>query len=705
MILRKSDWNRPGYENAIVHFSTTNTSFLKLAYTQKEMGVKAWYTCLALINPELEHVDPFDPSLSLEVKAMVALEMFLNPWYFFREVVRVPQDGADPVPFKIHRGSFALIWTFFNNIDIALLLIRQQGKTVVVSSLLVYLNRILKNSRTLLITKDAGLRSETIDKMKRIRDALPQYLWVFSKTDADNSEIFTYNARNNKLVTCIAQGNIAAAQKAARGLTSARLFSDETAFTRFIRAMLPAALASGTTARRIAEDEGIPYGNVFTTTPGKRDEEDGKFVYDLFHDGYYWDDKLIDIATRDELLEIIRTNSKGDGLLIHAPFNHRQLGMSDLELYDAMANARGTREEKLRDFGLQWTAGSLSSPLSVDEATMVRDSVVISIPYMEVFKNSYILKWYYTEGDLPIKLRKKHIVGVDTSDAVGRDNISIVITCSESLATVATAIINESNLIVFANWLADILTKYENTILVIERKSSAPTIIDSLLITLPSRKIEPTRRIFNSVVQNRSNDDADLKDFKKSSRVRDEGFYETYRKYFGFVTTGASRKLLYGEVLQTAVRMAGNKVCDKQLADELLGLVVKDGRIDHKSSGNDDTVISWLLCCWFMLFGKRLEYYGVSNRVLMKRNSISENSETFDTEEYEQELEEQEELRHEIDALCSKISGNRNPFLQSTLERELRVKLTKLDLDTSQASTVGELQELVRNKKLTSRYL
>ncbi len=706
MILREQDWHRPEYEDAIVHFKTKNKSFLKLAYVQRAMGVKHWYCCLALIQPELEDVDPQDPTLSLEMKTKIAYEMFINPWYFFREIAQVPQEGADPVAFKIHRGSFALIWTFFNNIDIALLLIRQQGKTVVVATLLVYLKRILKNSRTILITKDAGLRSETIDKMKKIRDTLPRYLWVASRHDADNSEVFTYLTRNNKLITAIAQSNMASAQNAGRGLTSARLFSDECAFTRYIRAMLPAALASGTTARRIAEEEGVPYGNVFTTTPGKRDEADGKYIYELFHDGYYWDDKLIDVPTRRELIELIRANSKGDRVLLHAPFNHRQLGMTDLELYDAMANASGTREEKLRDFGLQWTAGSLSSPLTVDESKMIRESVVDPIPHHEVFPNNYCLKWYYSEDDIPEKMQKKHIIGLDTSDAVGRDNISLMMTNSETLETAASAIINESNLIVFANWIADILVKYPNTILVIERKSSAPTIIDSLLITLPAKGVEPTRRIFNQITQNRGSDDVDLKEFKKSTRPRDERFYETYRKYFGFVTTGASRKLLYGEVLQTAVRMAGNKVKDKGLANELLALVVKDGRIDHKASGNDDAVIAWLLSCWFMLFGKRLDYYGVSNRVLMKRHHVNEvDGETFDSEEYEREQEEQEHLSEEIDELCSRIASNRNPFTKTTLERELRVKLSELRLDTSQATTVGELQELIRNEKLQSRYL
>ena len=702
MILRESDWKY--FPDAVAHYETKNASFLKLAYIHKKQGIKHWYGCLALTKASLKDVNAHANNLTLDQKAQVVHEFFVNFWYYFREVSMVPQDGSDPVPFQIHRGSFALIWAFFNNIDIALLLIRQQGKTIALAALLVYLKRVLKNARTLLITKDSGLRIETISKMKQMRDALPGYAWSHSRNDADNTEIFTYVSRSNKLITAIAQNSKESALNAGRGLTAARLVSDETAFTKFVRIMLPAALAAGTTARRIAEAEGIPYGNIFTTTPGKRDEEDGKYVFTMFHDGMYWEESFLDIESRERLADIVYRGGKGDRTLIHAPFTHRQLGLTDLDLYKAMSNAGGTREEKMRDFGLRWTAGSLSSPLTVDESNMVSDSVK-EVAHTEIFANNYVVNWYYTEMEKQIKMQSKHILGLDTSDAVGRDNIQLHICNSENLETAGTATVNESNLIVFANWLSDIMTKYPETILVIERKSSAATIIDSLLLTLPIRGIEPTRRIFNRIVQDRDSNDSDFIEFKKSAKPRSEKFYEIYRKHFGFITSGTSRKLLYGEVLQTAVRMAGDKIKDKGLASELLALVVKDGRIDHKASGHDDAVIAWLLACWFMLFGKRLDYYGVSNRILMKRMSSKGRGEDFDDESYEREEEEQSRLHDEIDNLCTVISTNKNPFLRSKYERQLRVLLSKLKLDTTQAATVGELQELIKNEKLQSRYL
>ncbi len=701
MILRKVDWG--SYPEGAYNLDTNNASYLKLAYTHRTLGVEHWYCCLALHDTELVGVDPYAADLTFEQKARVAYEMLTNPWFHFREIAKVPQEGADPCAFGIHRGSFTLIWVFFNNIDIALLLIRQQGKTIVLSELIMYLKRILRNSRTILLTRGSDLRIETISKVKSMRDCLPGYLWVHQRDDADNTEVFTYNNRNNKLITVIAQNSKEAALNAARGLTTARLFSDETAFTRFIRIMLPAAAAAGTTARKIAEAEGIPYGNIFTTTPGKRDEADGAFVYKLFHDGFFWEEALMDVPDREKLIELINMNSKGDRTLIHAPFNHRQLGMSDLDLYKAMANAGGTHEEKLRDFGLQWTAGSMSSPLTVEEAEKIRESGT-SPRHLEIHRDNYIVRWYYSEEEIAEKLKVKHIIGLDTSEAVQRDAISMVIINSETMETAAVSSINESNLVTYANWLGDFLIRYENTILVIERKSTAPTMIDALLLKLPANGIDPCRRIYSTVIQNREEDDPLLKDFQRYRSARDARFYDSVRKYFGFQTNAASRDLLYSDCLKNAVRIAGHNVRDKSLMSELLGLVVKNDRIDHTSDAHDDCVIAWLMACWFLLYGRRLDHYGVSNRILMKRQ-LSNSSDDVSTEDIVREDEEQKALLAEIDSICSQLVNCRNPFVKTNLDRQLRLLLGQLNMDTSTAATVSELQEVVRSERIKMRYL
>ncbi len=69
---------------------------------------------------------------------------------------------------------------------------------------------------------------------------------------------------------------------------------------------------------------------------------------------------------------------------------------------------------------------------------------------------------------------------------------------------------------------------------------------------------------------------------------------------------------LYRDILQASAKGAADKVRDVRLCGEITGLVMRNGRIDHKASGNDDTVISWLLGHWLLAEGRNLECYGLN---------------------------------------------------------------------------------------------
>ena len=96
----------------------------------KKMGVKNHLFMLVLSQPELVGVDPHSPNLTEEQKHRIAYEAKTNPWYFFRECLRVPSQGGEPVPYELHRANMALIWCFFNSVDTYLTMPRQKGKTV-----------------------------------------------------------------------------------------------------------------------------------------------------------------------------------------------------------------------------------------------------------------------------------------------------------------------------------------------------------------------------------------------------------------------------------------------------------------------------------------------------------------------------------------------------------------------------------------------
>ena len=95
---------------------TKNTSFLKTCNVLKTLGIKNYKFPLTLYDPKLMGVDPYDPTLSEEMKARVIVELRQNYWYFIREVVHIPVPGGFNV-YGLHRGNVALSWCLINNLN------------------------------------------------------------------------------------------------------------------------------------------------------------------------------------------------------------------------------------------------------------------------------------------------------------------------------------------------------------------------------------------------------------------------------------------------------------------------------------------------------------------------------------------------------------------------------------------------------------
>jgi hypothetical protein len=112
----------------MIHYNTTNLSFLKIYHLLKEKGVKNNTFFLELLDESLEYIDPFnEDNLSDEMKERILLECAINPWYFLRECVRIPAAGL--VRYDLNLGTLAFNWAVLNNFNTFMVLPRQCGKT------------------------------------------------------------------------------------------------------------------------------------------------------------------------------------------------------------------------------------------------------------------------------------------------------------------------------------------------------------------------------------------------------------------------------------------------------------------------------------------------------------------------------------------------------------------------------------------------
>ena len=703
MILFLNDWAR--FPGAIADTKTTNTSFIRLASVYRQMGVRNHLFHLSLLQPALQGVNPFALDLTDEQKVAIALECRWNPWYCLREIIQLPpQGGPDPIRYVANRGNIALTWSFFNHIDFALIQPRQTGKSASTDCIWITVLYLMGHHTAIqLLTKDDALRRENIERLKGIRNNLPPYLNPTTPADADNKEMLTCVARGNIFKTAVGRSDKAAADNVGRGLTSPIFHSDETPYTRNIHISLGVALASTKAARDNAAKAGGLYSNVFTTTAGKKDTTEGKYAYRLIHSGMYWNELLLDCEDIRQVESTILRNSISRKPFINGTFSHRQLGKSDAWLIEAIENAKARGDVANRDYFNIWTSGTESSPLSVQLNEVVKSSEKDPL-YVDVTKDKYCIRWYIPRNTIAEQMEStSHLLCLDTSNAIGRDANGIVLLDIRTMGVIAAANLAEANLFRFSKWIVDFMILYPKVTLVIENKSSAQGIIDTLLSILPMYGIDPFKRIYNRIVESPEKYEDVYTEISRPLSTRVESVYLKNKGLFGFNTTGNNRAFLYDTVLQHAVKTTGHLINDVVLSEEILSLVTKNDRVDHQDGGHDDVCMAWLLGHWFVKFSKNLHVYGIDmNDCLLY---VTDNGAVATPEETEKALR-KKRLSLEIDRLKGELVTEdiqANLFKIELRIRRMLEEFNTLGGDILNLEDVIKEAEAMRKKRRTLR--
>lgn len=698
MILFADDWAK--YPGAIADVNTKNTTWLEMAKVYHHMGIKNHMFPLALHDASLINVDPFDPDISLENQFRVAMECKVNPWYYFREIARVPAgSGEDAASLQANRGNIALYWCFFNHVMVFLIQIRQTGKSVSADELITYLLNIrCKNTDINLLTKDDLLRAKNIKRLKDIDVELPFYLKQRTKADANNNEQITVKSLGNTFTTHVPQASPKAADKVGRGLTSPIFFLDESPFQNNAHISIPAALAAGNNARERAAKNDEPYGTVFTTTSGKKDTKEGAYIYRLLNEAMPFNEILYDAKDPVELEQIIRKASrtikggKGGGTFrVNITLNHKQLGKTDEWLKKNIEDAAVDDEAQVdRDFFNRWTSGSLSSPLSIETMEKIRASER-EPSYVEISRQGYTTNWFVAQNMIESQLASgKHVLSMDTSDASGGDDISLRVIDVSDGRLVACGTYNETNIITFSQWVAEWFIRFESIIGIIERRSTGVAVLDQLLLILPSMGIDPFKRLFNRVVNDSDEEPERFKEIQVPFERRSQDIYVKYKKHFGFATSGSgitSRSELYSTTLQSMAKQVGDVVFDKVTIDQILSLIIKNGRVDHPAGEHDDMCIAILLGHWFLTQGKNLGFYGFDiNKILYKARQKSMKESMGNYDYYYQES-----LRTQLSSVLDKIKNETNEFILQKLESEARFIAQRIDRKENETMTIEEL--------------
>ena len=631
-ILFAEDWER--YPNAIVHTSTKNRTWVRQALMYRDhFKIKNYKWCLALMNPALEFVDTYSPDLTNAQKLDIIHECSINPWYFYREVLRIPAKiGLKHSMFRVDRGTLATLWLYHNHIDTTNIQLRQTGKTIKLEAVPIWLLTVGTFGTNILYgTIDSTKQADCVRSIKEKLSLLPPYIYNPIKgKDFDNRSQVSNVRRKNYIEFAIGQKDKRVAEQAGRGYSLANKFWDEVAETINCHLAISAASNSSNAVVDQAREQGEPHGSIFACTAGSLDRVEGKFYHNLAASGMCWAEILLDSINEQDLRETVGTNSK-DALapLVDITMSWRQLGLDEQRFNEIVAiakrEANGDMDKVRRECYSVWSRGGVTNPLTKPQLETIFNSECEPVD-QEKTKEKVIIRWYKDKNKvLALAKEGKVGIGIDTSQGVNKDACSVTVTNLANLETLARADISRINLQTYADFVSKLLISIPDSLLVIENKASGQGIIDACILALHVIGEDPFKRIYNMIYQDPERHRRAYDTIQMTSlRKRTPEFYNEYKGLFGFCTNAKLRGQLYDGVLTEAVKLAGSLIKDRTLSGQIRVLEEKNGRVDHPSGGNDDAVISWLLIIWFCLYGRNHKQYTISAPVILSETVSTE---------------------------------------------------------------------------------
>jgi hypothetical protein len=450
-----------------------------------------------------------------------------------------------------------------------------------------------------------------------------------------------------------------------------------------------------------ARENNAHHGIILATTAGKKDERDGKFAYEILMNSFPFTDLIYDCKDHDDLKKMVLAGS-ANGFAVNCTFSHRMLGISDAQHYDNIKKAMISGEDSDRDYFNVWTSGGRGSPLTAEQLDTIRanqreDFVAEIDPKMR-----YMTKWYVSLKVRDELMEEGNIaVGIDTSEAGGKDEIAMQYVDLTTLEVIGTCYVNNTNIIEYSLWLFDQMMRWPKLVAIIERKSTGVAVIDQLLLSFRLSGVNAFKRLYNSIVQDSDKYKDVMEEIRRATKYTYGDLYTQYKSAFGFKTSGTgdnARSLLYGRVFQEAVRHSMDRINDIKTIDQIMTLEVINGRVDHPKGAHDDGVVAWLLTMWLAKFGQNLSYYGIDSTNLMTstliKKSITEMS-AFDRKQLF--------LRDEIKRVADLLASAKDHFVIMRLETELKNLAAQIVEEEGETFSISDVIKKTReNKRINS---
>jgi hypothetical protein len=334
-------------------------------------------------------------------------------------------------------------------------------------------------------------------------------------------------------------------------------------------------------ASQNARANGMPYGITITTTPNNTDVPAGAYCYQIMTKAAKWSLDCFDMDD-EKLDDYIRKNSENDFIFVQ--YTYKELGRDDAWLQDQIRQCQGNFRKIKREILLEWTASMDESLFNEDQLMKIKE--YIKEPKSRIFINNYPITFYETPD-----LNMNYILSCDVGGGLSHDNSVINIIHPEDFHVVGDFRNSKIDTDNFRKLIYDLMTVYfKNSVLVIERNSYG---LDILQILMKDQIIEP--RMYREPR------------VSLGEKTQTDGFTvkrKTQTIIYGVDTNINSRNSMM-DILQALVDTEYDKFVSPNIYSDLCTLQrKKNGKIEHSSTGHDDSLMAYLIFRYAVYYGK-----------------------------------------------------------------------------------------------------
>lgn len=595
--------------NKFYDLGTPNKSFLQVAKDLKTLGIRNFYFMLEIYDYSLINVDPHacdkdgNCTLSKDQVSRIINECARNPWYFIREVCRIPDQGGTSVSYKANRGNVAQAWCIWKGLDSWLCLPRQQGKTISAIAFQVWMYLFgTTNSQFIFVNKDGDNAKTNLKRMLDQIDLLPEYMRCESILVEDGKRVKAKkNAtelgnpiNNNSVIIKPKATSYDSALSLARGLTAPVLHFDEPEFTNHIKTIVSNSVSTFETAAANAKRNNAMYGRIFTCTPGDLDTKMGMEAQEILDKTADWTEKLYDY-TDDEIESYIEAQGEDCNKILYIEYSYIQIGKTEKWLKDISAKI-GDPLTVRREILLQRLHGSSLSPFPQEDIEYIVETE--HKPIDELWLLDYYKFDIYKQLDRNIP----YLVGIDCATGTNGDNNAITIINPYTLEPDAEFECSYIGETMYENLIKELVKVIPKAVIIIERNSIGDGIVDHLLHSPIAPRLYFDKA--KDLVEEKARENQTVE-----SMLKKQGELKTY---YGVYTGKQSREDMM-TILARHVNEYKEKFVAHNVIRDLSRLVrLPSGKIAAGDGFHDDSIMSYLIALYVYYHGNNLAVFGIN---------------------------------------------------------------------------------------------